>query len=81
MTFETSIETLQAYLTRKGYSELTIDSYRREILHFADFLTTFYPRITSPVDVKREIIIDYQDYLGEQKTKADRPLSNKTIFL
>ena len=81
MTFESSIKALQAFLARKGYSELTVDSYKREIRHFADFLAAFYPRVASPVDVKREIIIDYQDFLGERKTKADRPLSNKTVFL
>ena len=81
MNFESYTEKYLAFLKRKGYSQLTIDSYRREIKQFLRFLTTFYPRISAPVEVKREIINDYQDYLGERRIRADRPLSNKTICI
>ncbi len=75
------VEKYLSFLKRKGYSSLTIESYHRAIRQFLRFLNDYYPRIDTPVEVKREIITDYQDYLGEQKTKADRPISNKTICL
>ena len=81
MNFESYAEKYLAFLKRKGYSQLTIDSYHREIRQFLRFLADFYPRIATPVEVKREIITDYQDYLGERRTRADRPLSNKTICI
>mgnify|MGYP002725725712 CR=1 FL=1 len=81
MNFESYTEKYLAFLKRKGYSQLTIDSYHREIRQFLRFLADFYPRIVTPVEVKREIITDYQDYLGERRTRADRPLANKTICL
>jgi site-specific recombinase XerD len=81
MNFESYTEKYLALLQRKGYSQLTIDSYHREIRQFLRSLTTFYPRIATPVEVKREIVTDYQDYLDERRTRADRPLSNKTICI
>ena len=81
MNFASYIEKYLAFLKRKGYSQLTIDSYHREIRQFLRFLAAFYPRISTPVEIKREIITDYEDYLGERRTKADRPLANKTICL
>ena len=68
MNFELYVEKYLAFLKRKAYSNLTIDSYRREIDQFTRFLTAYYPRITAPKEVKREIIVDYQDYLGERHT-------------
>ena len=79
MTMESFIDKYLQFLKRKGYSAMTIESYRREIRQFVGFLYKFYPRIRTPAEVKREIIIDYQDYLSERKTRADRPLSNRTI--
>ena len=79
MTTEAYVDKYLQFLKRKGYSILTIESYRREIRQFVRFLDEFYPRVASPAEVKREIITDYQDYLGERRTRADRPLSNRTI--
>jgi integrase/recombinase XerD len=79
MNFASYGEKYLAFLKRKAYSSLTIDTYRREIDQFTRFLTEYYPRITAPTEVKREVIIDYQDYLGERRTRADRPLSNRTM--
>jgi integrase/recombinase XerD len=79
MTTEDYVDKYLLSLKRKGYSILTIESYRREIRQFVRFLDEFYPRVTSPAEVKREIVTDYQDYLGERRTRADRPLSNRTI--
>ena len=79
MTFDSYIEKYVACLKRRAYSDLTIDSYSREIRQFTRFLTEYYPRITGPTKVKREIVLDYQDYLGERRTRGDRPLSNRTI--
>jgi len=79
MSFESYIEKYLAFLKRKAYSSLTVDSYSREIRRFIRFLTEYYPRITAPTEVKREIIIDYQDYLSERRTRGDRPISNRTI--
>ncbi len=73
------VEKYVAFLKRKGFSRLTIESYSRKLYHFVHFLAEYYPRITTPTEVQREVIIDYQDYLGERRTRADRPLSNKTI--
>ncbi len=79
MNFESYTDKYLAFLNRKAYSGLTIDSYSREIRQFILFLMEYYPRITGPTEIKREIIADYQDYLGERRTRADRPLSNRTI--
>ena len=79
MNFDSYVEKYLAFLKRKSYSNLTIESYSREIRQFIRFLKEYYPRITAPTEVKREIIVDYQDYLGEKRTRADRPLSNRTI--
>jgi integrase/recombinase XerD len=79
MTTEAYVDKYLQFLKRKGYSTLTIESYRREIRQFVQFLREFYPRVASPAEVKREIVTDYQDYLGEKRTRPDRPLSNRTI--
>ena len=79
MSIETFIDKYLSFLKRKGYSSLTIESYRRETRLFVRFLAEFYPRIAMPTEVKRQIITDYQDYLGEQRTRADKALSNRTI--
>ncbi len=79
MTMESLIDQYLQFLKRKGYSSLTIESYLRELRQFIRFLAEFYPRITTPAEVKRETITDYQDCLGERRTRADRPLSNRTI--
>ena len=79
MSMESNIDKCLESLKRKGYSSLTIDSYRREIQQFAQFLKSFYPRIVTATEIKREIVTDYQDYLGERRTKADKALSNRTI--
>ena len=79
MTMESYIDSCLSFLKRKAYSSLTIESYRKELRQFIRFLGEFYPRIATPVEVKREIITDYQDYLGEQRTRADKSLSNRTI--
>ena len=81
MNFDAYVEKYLAVLKRKGYSSLTIESYSREIRRFIRFLTEYYPRIAEPTEVKREIVVDYQDYLGEWRTRAERPLSNRTICI
>ena len=81
MKFDSYIEKYVAFLKRRAYSDLTIDSYSREIRQFIRFLTEYYPRITAPTEVKREVIVDYQDYLGERRTRAGRPISNRTISI
>lgn len=78
MSLESYLEKYRAFLKRKGYSSLTIESYGREVRHFCQFLKEYYPRITAPTELKREIITDYQDYLGERRTPADRSLSMRT---
>ena len=74
MTMDSYNDKCLESLRRKGYSSLTIDSYRREIRQFTYFLKSFYPRIVTPNEIKREIVTDYQDYLGERRTKADKLL-------
>ena len=81
MTITASIEKYRSSIKRKGYSNQTLSSYERQLRQFGRFLDEFYPRITDVTEVKRDIITDYQDYLGEQTTGGGKPISRKTIQL
>ena len=81
MNLERSKGMFLQHLKRKGYSEETQNTYERQIRLFMGFLTEYYPRIAAPADVRRDIIVDYQDYLGEVQLDTGRPLTNKSIQL
>ena len=81
MTINAAIAKFHEHLKRTGYSELTRSTYLRNIRGLLTFLKAFYPRIEDVSAVTRDVLIDYQDYLGEQQTDHGRPLSTKTINL
>ena len=81
MTFDEYFDAFQSFLKRNGNSEQTQETYKRQISQFFRFLSEYYPRITAPADIKREIVADYQDFLKEQQTESGKTLTNKTIHL
>jgi integrase/recombinase XerD len=81
MTFDEYFDAFQSFLKRNGNSEQTQETYKRQISQFFRFLSEYYPRITAPADIKREIVADYHDFLKEQQTESGKTLSNKTIHL
>ena len=81
MTYTEARTHFSQYLKRIGRSPETITTYDRNIKQFANFLTEFYPRITSVADTTIALVSDYQDYLSGIEDGTGKSLSGKTIQL
>jgi integrase/recombinase XerD len=46
---------------------------------FASYIQKYYPRISRPNEVTREIIDDYQQFIRQPRTREDRPPANTTV--
>ena len=58
MTMESYIDKCLESLKRKGYSNLTIDSYRREMQQFTQFLWTAFDQLLDQLSCRsRDIIL------------------------
>ena len=81
MSFDKHLESFTDYLEQRTYSPRTIEAYTRHAKEFAVFLTEYYPRVSRPNQVTRDIMDDYQHYVRELTTTAGRPLANATVRL
>ena len=81
MTMNEAIEAFREQLETAGFSPRTVDAYSRLAAEFASFLGRYHPRVTTPMEITREIVGDYQQYVREQTTRTGRPLANTTVRL
>ena len=81
MSFDKHLESFSDYLEQRTFSPRTIEAYSRHAKEFVAFLTEYYPRVTRPNQVTRDIMDDYQHYVRELTTAAGRPLANATVRL
>ena len=81
MSFEKHLESFTAYMEYRTFSPRTIEAYTRHSKEFVTFLESYYPRVTRPNKVTRDIVDDYQRYVRELTTTAGRPLANATVRL
>ena len=78
MMFEKYVLYFEEYLKISNYSESTIFNYKMYLNEFVLFIEKYYPRIQTLQKITKDIIIDYQNNLVEQKNRKGEPLSNST---
>ena len=81
MTFEQATTAFHEHLEASGFSPRTVEAYVRHSSEFISFLKRYYPRLARPMEVTREVVEDYQQYVREQTTRTGRPLANTTVRL
>ena len=81
MNIDKHLESFSDYLEQRTFSPRTIEAYTRHAREFVAFLTEYYPRVSRPNEVTRDIVDDYQHYVRELTTTAGRPLANATVRL
>jgi site-specific recombinase XerD len=59
-------------------SDQTINLYYYSVLKFLHFISEYYPSVTSIERITKAMLLDYQDFLTEYKTKKGTPYSNNT---
>jgi integrase/recombinase XerD len=79
MTLHEHIIAFTEHLEANGYSPRTVDAYRRHTEVFAGYIQKYYPKISRPNEITREIIEDYQQFIREARTREDRPPANTTV--
>ena len=79
--FEKYINYFNEYLICKHYSQNTIDDYTRDTKLFLLFVENNYIRINNIIQITKQIINDYNNYLIFYKYKNDKNYSNKTVIL
>ena len=78
MKFEKYLSGFREYLETNSFSERTVSSYCCNVKQFLSFIEKYYPRIISMEKVTKDIVLDYQTYLTQYRTRENDPLSNKT---
>ena len=78
MKYEDQLDQFRSQLRSRGYSEDTVGNYHSAAVRFAGFLERYYPRISSFPKVTKDIVSDYQRFLGTLKRRDGLPLANKT---
>lgn len=78
MTFDETTTQYTEDLKHRGYSPRTIEAHAEHLGKFARFIERFYPRIKTFEAVTRELIEDYQSYVGELKNDRGQVISNGT---
>ena len=81
MTVDQAIAPFHEHLETSGFSPRTVEAYDRHAGEFVLFLKRYYPRVSKPMEVTRDIIADYQQYVRELTTCGGRPLANTTVRL
>jgi len=81
MSFHTHLESFSDYLEQRTFSPRTIEGYSRHAKEFVAFLTEYYPRVSRPSEVTRDIMDDYPCYVRDLTTTTGRPLANATVRL
>ena len=81
MTVKEHISRFTEHLEAQNFSPRTVEAYTRHAREFTAFLERYYPRVTRPNEVVREIVDDYQRFVREAKTQDGRPPANATIRL
>ena len=78
MKFEKYLNGFKEYLEKNSFSERTVTSYFCNGKQFLSFIEKYYSRISSMEKITEDIVLDYQNYLTQYRTKEYEPLSNKT---
>ncbi len=78
MKFEKYLTGFREYLETNSFSERTVSSYFCNVKQFLAFIEKYYSRIISMEKITKDIVLDYQTYLTQYRTKENEPLSNKT---
>jgi len=81
MTLKDQISQFTSHLEAQSFSPRTVEAYTRHAREFAAFLDRYYPRVSKPNEVTREIVDDYQRFVRDSKTRDGRPPANATIRL
>jgi len=81
MRLDTHITNFTEHLEAQSFSPRTVEAYTRHAVEFASFLERYYPRVTRPNEVTREIVDDYQRFVRDARTRDGRPPANSTIRL
>ena len=81
MTLHDHVKTFTEHLEAKSYSPRTVEAYRRHTGEFVGYLEKYYPRISRPNEITREIVDDFQHFIREARTRDDRPPANTTVRL
>jgi len=76
MLCEKHFNDFKEFLSMNNYSERTLESYGAGVKQFLAFIVKYYPRINSLEKLTKDILLDYQKYLMNFKTKEGRHLSN-----
>ena len=81
MTLKTHITRFTEHLEAQSFSPRTVEAYSRHASEFAAFLERYYPRVSRPNEVTREIVDDYQRFVRDAKSRDGRPPANTTVRL
>ena len=81
MTLHEHINAFTEHLEANSYSPRTVEAYRRHTEVFVGFIQKYYPRISRPNEITREIVDDYQQFIRQARTREDRPPANTTVRL
>ena len=81
MTLKAHIAGFTGHLEAQSFSPRTVEAYTRHAREFAVFLERYYPRISRPNEVTREIVDDYQRFVRQSRTRDGRLPANTTVRL
>lgn len=81
MQIEKQVADFLSSLETRGFSERTVVTYSWCVRKFLAFLEKYYPRISTLDKVTKNVVLDYQEYLRNQRTRKGEPLANKTQSL
>jgi len=81
MRFEKYFNAFKEHLEERNLAERTVETYCYNTKRFFHFLEKYYPRIKSLEKVTKDIVLDYQKYLGSYKNRKGEALSSKTRIL
>ena len=78
MQFLKHLESFRDNLSINNFSDRTIEKYYSANKAFLSFIEKYYTRIDSIEKITKDIVLDYQRYLTQYKTKKGQHLTNST---
>jgi site-specific recombinase XerD len=81
MVFQKYHDLFENYLMQRKYSERTVQNYCQQVEMFLSFIEKYYPNLNQIDEIKKDIILDFQNYLVSSKDRNGKYLSNNTLIL
>jgi len=78
MNYQKYLEAFREYLLVINFSDRTIEKYISTNKELFFFIEKYYQRITSIEKITKDVILDYQRYVSQYKTRKGANLSNST---